>query len=178
MGGEGMSMLKRSAVGLVLLACGGTMLPAFTGSAHAANLAVPIRSAASGKCLDADANFLRFNGDRVQLWDCNGGDNQQWRPLPNRDNQGTIRLENAADGKVLDADANGIWNNGDKVQLWDWTGAGEQRWFMEYNPSTNAYRFRNLVDNKYLDADANQVWNNGGRVQVWDGWGGANQIWY
>ena len=102
-----MSMFKRSALGLSLVACATMMLPAFTGSAHAAAGAA-IRNYQSGKCLDADANFLGYNGDRVQLWTCNGGANQKWLPIPDNPNVGNqVVLENAADGNCLDADANG-----------------------------------------------------------------------
>src|SRR5439155_13958408 len=67
-GGHGMSIFKRSALGLSLVACATMMLTAGTGSAHAAAGAA-IRNYQSGKCLDADANFLGYNGDRVQLRD-------------------------------------------------------------------------------------------------------------
>ena len=117
-----MSIFKRSALGFSLVACATLMLPVFTGTANAANAApgALIRNYQSGKCLDADANFLGYNGDRVQLWTCNGGANQKWLPIPDNPNVGNqVVLENAADGKCLDADANGLNNNGDKVQLWD-----------------------------------------------------------
>jgi Ricin-type beta-trefoil lectin domain len=173
-----MSVFKRSALGLSLVACATLMLSAVAGSAHASGGAV-IRNYQSGKCLDADANYLSQNGDRVQLWDCNGGDNQKWYLDPANPQDGTqFHLRNVADGKCLDADANGINNNGDKVQLWDCSGGTEQKWRV-YHAFGSPYDFIfvNLANGKVLDADANGVNNNGGRVQVWDWWGGVNQIW-
>jgi hypothetical protein len=35
----------------------------------------------SGRCLDAD-NLGTANGTKLQLWDCNGGGNQQWSLVP------------------------------------------------------------------------------------------------
>jgi hypothetical protein len=171
-----MSVFKRSALGLSLVACATLMLSAVAGSAHASGGAV-IRNYQSGKCLDADANYLSQNGDRVQLWDCNGGDNQKWYLEPiNPNDPSQLRLRNVADDKCLDADANNINNNGDKVQLWACGGGTEQKWRV-YTGSTNVLVFQNLANGKVLDADANGINNNGDRVQVWDWWGGANQIW-
>ena len=67
-----MSVFKRSALGLSLVACAMLMLSAAAGSAHASGGAA-IRNYPSGKCLDADANNINNNGDKVQLWACGGG---------------------------------------------------------------------------------------------------------
>lgn len=176
-----MSIFKRSVLGFSLVACATLFLPVFTGTANAAPGAL-IRNYQSGKCLDADANFLGYNGDRVQLWDCNGGTNQKWLPIPVNSNvKNRVILENAADGKCLDADANGLNNNGTRMQLWDcgrFTNPAEQTWDMlNVYGSTTDWVFRNLANGKVLDADANSVNNNGGKVQLWDWWGGVNQIW-
>ena len=176
-----MPIFKRSVLGLSLVACATLLLPVFTGTANAAPGAL-IRNYQSGKCLDADANFLGYNGDRVRLWTCNGGANQKWLPIPGNPHvKNQVVLENAADGKCLDADANGLNNNGDRIQLWDCGSLvhpAEQTWEMiNVYGSTTDWVFRNLADGKVLDADANSVNNNGGKVQLWDWWGGANQIW-
>ena len=34
---------------------------------------------AGGKCLDVHVPDMRNNGGRVQVWDCNGAPQQQWR---------------------------------------------------------------------------------------------------
>ena len=72
------------------------------------------------KCLDANGNGTA-NGTAVQIWDCNGGTNQQWSV--NAD--GTI--VGAGSGKCLDAYAQGT-GNGTKLELWDCNGGANQKW--------------------------------------------------
>ena len=114
-----MPMFKRSALGLFLVACATLMLPVFTGTANAAPGAL-IRNYQSGKCLDADANGLNNNGDRIQLWDCGSlvhPANQTWEMFNVYGSTTDWVFRNLADGKVLDADAHSVNNNGGKVQL-------------------------------------------------------------
>ncbi|MFI5532999.1 RICIN domain-containing protein [Kitasatospora sp. NPDC051853] len=73
------------------------------------------------KCLDADLGTIGGNGTKVQLWDCNGWDNQIWI----WDGQ---TLQTKKNARVLDADLNTIQYNGTKVQLWDRNGWSNQRW--------------------------------------------------
>jgi hypothetical protein len=61
-----MSIFKRSVLGLSLAACATLLLPVFTGTANAAPGAL-IRNYQSGKCLDADANFLGYNGGQSPI---------------------------------------------------------------------------------------------------------------
>lgn len=63
------------------------------------------------------------NGTKVQLWDCNGSNQQKWRF--HRD--GTIR--SAYNGWCLDSDLNTINRNGTYVQLWDCKGQPQQQWW-------------------------------------------------
>lgn len=49
-----------------------------TSNAAAASYGAAIRSAKSGRCLDADLNTIGGNGTTVQLWDCNSQPQQQW----------------------------------------------------------------------------------------------------
>jgi hypothetical protein len=58
----------------------------------------------------------------VQLWDCNGQDNQKWI----RYTDGTIR--SLHDGRCLDEDIAGGTHNGTKAQVWDCNGWLNQRW--------------------------------------------------
>jgi alpha-galactosidase len=57
----------------------------------------------------------------VQLWDCNGGTNQQWTLQTN----GTIR--NNQSGLCLDVNNNQT-ANGTLTLLWTCTGATNQQW--------------------------------------------------
>jgi hypothetical protein len=146
--------------------------PAFTSAAHAdAHVVFRIKNHANGRCLDADANGIHSNGDRVQLWDCTGGSNQLWyyNFLPS----GAVQVVNAANGKCLDADAGGSNSNGDKVQLWDCVGGINQVWDDVDNPPF----WLNEAHGLCLDADGNGLRTNGDRVQLWACNGGANQQW-
>ena len=57
----------------------------------------------------------------MQLWDCNGGTNQQWNVNAN----GTI--SGVASGLCLDVNGNAT-ANGTTVILWTCTAAANQRW--------------------------------------------------
>ncbi|MEU6440856.1 ThuA domain-containing protein [Streptomyces sp. NPDC047046] len=75
---------------------------------------------AGGKCVDANGGSAA-NGTKVQLWDCNNGDNQKWQASGT-----TLRTL----GKCLDVDAFGT-ANGTKVQLWDCNGGTNQAWSVQ-----------------------------------------------
>ncbi|WP_203761448.1 ricin-type beta-trefoil lectin domain protein, partial [Paractinoplanes deccanensis] len=72
-----------------------------------------------GKCLDAPIGATA--GAKVQIWDCNGGTNQQW--TLNAD--GTVRGNQS--GLCLDVDHN-LTANGTRALLWTCTAAPNQRW--------------------------------------------------
>ena len=74
---------------------------------------------ALGKCLDAPVGASA--GAKVQLWDCNGGANQQW----SLGADGTVR--GVASGLCLDVDRN-LTANGTLVLLWTCNAAVNQRW--------------------------------------------------
>ncbi|MGW4651202.1 RICIN domain-containing protein [Kitasatospora sp. NPDC004289] len=73
------------------------------------------------RCLDADLNTIGGNGTRIQLWDCNGWDNQIWI-------WDGHALQTKKNARVLDADLNTIRYNGTYVQLWDRNGGSQQTW--------------------------------------------------
>ena len=86
--------------------------------------ALPI-AGVGGKCLDV-TGANPTSGTAVELWDCNGGPNQNWTPA--RD--GTLR---GLAGKCLDV-AGGDPNDGTRLILWDCTGAPNQLWRLELLP--------------------------------------------
>ncbi len=104
-------------------------------------------------CLDVDAPHQHDNGARVQLWACNGSDQQLW----------TIRGGNIRSlaGKCLDVNVSELTNNGGHVQVWDCNGSRQQHWMP---------RGLELLSGggKCLDANLPQLHANGGVVQVWD----------
>jgi hypothetical protein len=86
---------------------------------------------ADGLCLDADVNHLG-NGDKVQLWQCNGQAQQSWcfagvlgpgacSPFGNR------TIVNFDDYLCLDARAQNLGPY-DTVQLWSCNGRSNQNW--------------------------------------------------
>ncbi|MBL1104375.1 ricin-type beta-trefoil lectin domain protein [Streptomyces sp. 5-8] len=130
-----------------------------------------ITSRATGNlCLDADANTIPQNGTKVQLWGCNGNDNQVW--YFSVVSTGNYYVQTGQGFQCLDADANTIPQNGTKVQLWGCTGGRNQVWY----PAGNT--LRNLASNTCLDADANTIPNYGTKIQLWGCISGsANQQW-
>ncbi|MEU8545572.1 RICIN domain-containing protein [Streptomyces roseoverticillatus] len=80
-----------------------------------------IQNGYRSQCLDGDLNTIPNNGAKVQLWACNGWNNQIW--MWNGSN-----LQNAQGAQCLDGDTNTIPNNGAKVQLWACNGWTNQKW--------------------------------------------------
>src|SRR3954469_8361023 len=80
-----------------------------TSTALAASFALVMPN---GKCIDVNGPEFdgRNNGARVQMWDCHGGPNQQWRV------EGTAVI--ASNGKCLDVHAPDFEGrtNGGRVQ--------------------------------------------------------------
>ncbi|TDC17834.1 poly(3-hydroxybutyrate) depolymerase [Actinomadura bangladeshensis] len=76
-------------------------------------------NAGSGRCLDVPG-LSQTNGTQVELWDCNGGSNQQWALTSSKELQ-------VYGSKCLDAYANGT-SPGTKVIIWDCHGGANQQW--------------------------------------------------
>jgi sRNA-binding regulator protein Hfq len=133
--------------------------------AHPVIISGPVHSAYNGRCLDADLNGIHGNGAKVQLWDCNGQDQQSWTMYPDG------KILNAY-GRCLDADLNTIRANGTKVQIWDCNGSSQQRWSYQLGGS-----LVNANSQRCLDADLNTIRNNGTKVQLWDCNSQAQQHW-
>lgn len=81
----------------------------------------------SGYCLDADGNNIN-NGGKVQLWQCNGGDNQKWAPFSS--SQGGVAFYLwAGSNLVLDANSSCTGSDGCNIQIWTYWGGSNQRWY-------------------------------------------------
>src|SRR6218665_131860 len=115
----------------------------------------------AGKCVDVpDGNTA--NGTRIQLWDCNGTNAQNWSLVAD----GTLR----AFGKCLDVSTSGT-TNGTAIQLWDCNGTSAQQWI--HTPSNDLV---NPQANKCLDLpDGNST--SGTKLQLWDCNGTGAQKW-
>ncbi|MFC3492905.1 extracellular catalytic domain type 1 short-chain-length polyhydroxyalkanoate depolymerase [Glycomyces rhizosphaerae] len=120
-----------------------------------------IAGAASGRCLDVPGSSST-NGTQLQLWDCNGGSNQQFT----RTSAGELK----ADGKCLDAHGWGT-AEGTQVVIWDCTGGSNQRWTLNSNGSIS-----NDFNGLCLDAMGG-VGANGTEIILWSCHGGTNQQW-
>jgi len=122
-----------------------------------------------GRCLDAALQSIGGNGTKIQLWDCNGGNQQQWTATFT----GVGTIKNARSGRCLDAALQSIDRNGTKVQLWDCNGGDQQLWRFNSNVT-----IQNVYSGRCLDVQLQSIANNGTVVQLWDCNGGDQQLWF
>ncbi|MEU6351443.1 ricin-type beta-trefoil lectin domain protein [Streptomyces sp. NPDC047072] len=116
----------------------------------------------SGRCLDLYDNTIT-NGTQAELWDCNGGQNQQWTY--------TSRKELVVYGdKCLDAYNLGT-TNGTKVVIWDCNGQNNQKWNVNSDGTLT-----NVNAGLCLDA-YNAGTSNGTQMVLWTCNGQTNQKW-
>ncbi|WP_052441709.1 glycoside hydrolase family 3 C-terminal domain-containing protein [Streptacidiphilus anmyonensis] len=113
-----------------------------------------------GLCLDL-AGDDNGDGSKVQVYDCNGTDGQQWTEEPD----GTAH----ADGKCLDVRSGGT-TNGTLVQLYTCNGTGAQVW----QPQADG-ELINPQSGKCLDDTG--YGGSGTQVQIWDCYDTSNQQW-
>jgi hypothetical protein len=112
-----------------------------------------------GKCLD-DSGDGTADGNKIQLWDCNGTNAQQWARV------GATLV--GPGGKCLDVQSDDQ-ANGTVVQLWDCNGTPAQNWTFEGGTLVSAGGFC-LDDTAFGTADGTQI-------EIWTCTGGANQEW-
>jgi len=122
----------------------------------------PITAGDNGaKCVD-DSAFSTANGNKIQIWDCTGGVNQQWTV----GSGGTLQVY----GKCLDiTGANSA--NGTLIELWQCNGGANQQWQAENGQLVNS------ASGKCLD-DPGSNTANGTQLELWACNGGANQQWH
>lgn len=126
----------------------------------------PVKVQINGYCLDADLNTINRDGTIVQLWQCNGSNQQRWY----RNADGTIHTSYNTD-YCLDVDLNTANVNGGKAQLWRCNGSPQQKW------SNFNGQLRSGWNNRCLDADLNTLNRNGTKVQMWDCNNSSQQTW-
>ena len=115
-----------------------------------------------GKCLD-DTGSSTADGNKIQIWTCNGGASQKWTVAQD----GTLRVY----GKCLDV-ANGGTANGTAVQLWNCnTDDANQRW--QVGTGTELI---NPHSGKCLDDPYSRT-ANGTKLDIWSCNGGSQQHW-
>ncbi|NUS17057.1 MAG: galactosylceramidase [Streptomyces sp.] len=122
----------------------------------------PITGVGSGRCLDVP-NQSQTNGTQVELWDCNGGSNQQWSSTA----AGELRVYG---GDCLDAAGQGT-SPGTKVDIYTCNGGSNQKWTLNANGTITGNQ-----SGLCLDATGNGT-ANGTLLELWTCNGGSNQQW-
>ena len=122
----------------------------------------PLIGAQSGRCLDV-TNASMTNGTRLEIWDCNGGANQQWTQLAS----GALRVYT---NKCLDVTGHAT-APGSPVEIWDCNGGANQQW------RSNADGTITGVESGLCLDVAGQGTANGTLIEIFTCNGGANQRW-
>jgi poly(3-hydroxybutyrate) depolymerase len=115
----------------------------------------------SAKCVD-DNGLSSADGTKIQMWDCNGGANQQWTVA----SDGTLQVL----GKCLDI-TGANFGNGTLIELWTCNGGANQQWRASNGALVNP------ASGKCLD-DPGSNTANGTQLDLWTCTGGTNQQWH
>ncbi len=121
-----------------------------------------LRGSGSNRCLDVPGQATA-NGTFLDIWDCNGGSNQQWTLLSN----GELQVYG---NKCLDVPG-AATAAGTKVEIWDCNGGNNQQWTLNSN-GTVVGRGSGLCLDVVGAGTAN-----GTAVDIWNCNGGSNQQW-
>jgi hypothetical protein len=121
-----------------------------------------LRGSGSNRCLDVPG-VATANGTLLDIWDCNGGSNQQWTLLSN----GELQVYG---NKCLDV-PNNATTAGTKVEIWDCNDGANQQWTLNSN-GTVVGRGSGLCLDVVGAGTAN-----GTAVDIWTCNGGSNQQW-
>jgi hypothetical protein len=157
-----LALRRRIAAALVVVA-GLVAATVTAGHAIAATgQAAPIVGAQSGRCVDVP-NSSTANGTQLQLWDCNGANNQSWTYTSTQ--QLTVY-----GNKCLDASGRGT-SPGTQVIIWDCNGQANQQWNVNTNGTITGAQ-------SGLCLDANGAGTaNGTKLVLWTCNGQSNQQW-
>ena len=121
-----------------------------------------LRGVGSNRCLDVPG-LATTNGTLLDIWDCNGGANQQWSALSN----GELQVYG---NKCLDV-PNHATTAGTRVEIWDCNDGANQQWTLNSN-GTVVGRESGLC----LDVTGAGT-TNGTAVEIWTCNGASNQQW-
>ncbi|MEV0536809.1 ricin-type beta-trefoil lectin domain protein [Kitasatospora sp. NPDC050463] len=131
------------------------------GGGSGADTAV-LRGTGSNRCLDVPG-AATTNGVQTEIWDCNGGTNQQWTRTAAQE----LRVYG---NKCLDAYGFGT-SPGTKAVIWDCSGGANQKWNVNSDGTVTSAQSGLCLD---VSGGATA---NGAQVQLWTCTGGANQKW-
>jgi len=118
--------------------------------------------AQSGRCLDVP-NVSTANGTQVEIWDCNGGANQQWTQLSN----GSLQVYG---NKCLEVPGQAT-APGSPVAIFDCNGGTNQQWRVNSDGTIVGVQSGLCLD----VTDQRTV--NGTLIEIWTCNGGENQRW-
>ena len=76
-----------------------------------------------GLCVE-NQGHQHTNGNDIQMWTCNGGDNQQWEPTPASE----LRLKENTAFCLDNKNGYGGLKKGNAVNLWECNGSQAQKW--------------------------------------------------
>jgi alpha-glucosidase len=115
----------------------------------------------SGKCAE-DPYSSTVNGRQLDIWTCNGGDNQAWT-VP------ASPVQSGVTGKCLD-DKGASSANGNVIDSYACNGQASQKWTLGLDETLE-------VEGKCLDATGLGT-TDGTLAQLWSCNDGVNQLWY
>jgi len=121
-----------------------------------------LRGVGSNRCLDVPGASTT-NGVQTQIWDCNGGTNQQWNATSAKE----LRVYG---NKCLDADSFGT-TPGTKVDIWDCNGGVNQQWNLNADGTVTSAQSGLCLDVTGASTA------NGAPAELWTCNGGTNQKW-
>ena len=121
-----------------------------------------LRGVGSGRCLDVP-NASQTDGTLLNIWDCNGGANQQW--THNSSNQLIVY-----GNKCLDVPGHAT-AAGTRVQIWTCNSGANQQWRVNTDGSVVG-----VESGLCLDVTGAAT-GNGSPVAIWTCNGGSNQRW-
>ena len=138
---------------------------------------------ANARVIDADWNTLGKNGTKIQLWDKNGSENQNWNFVYAHKGKDVYQIVSSSPKagiyKYLDANYDDLGKNGGKVQLYQDANSQNQLWKVTKN-TDDSYRIQSMhpkAKGACLDADGHTQNKNGGKVQMWQYLNNKNQAW-
>ena len=116
----------------------------------------------SGRCLEVPG-LNQTNGTQLDIWDCNGGINQQWIRLSN----GALQVYGT---KCMDALGHAT-TAGSPVGIWDCNGGSNQQWTLKADGTIAGVESGLCLDVTGAATAA------GAPLEIWPCNGGSNQKW-
>ena len=137
------------------------------GSGSSVGTTHPLLGVSSQRCFDVNGQSTT-PGAKVDIWDCDGGSNQDWTFTA----AGELR---GYDGTIcLDAN-NGSTSNGTKLIIWNCHGGQNQQWRLNPDGSIGGVQSGKCVDVTGGDKPEGNV--NGTQLELYDCNDDANQSW-